>query len=509
MTRARGPGGARAAGSLDFAAVGVEWPGRAGGAPVIAVSAGAVHLPGLRLDPGARLEGALRAQDLELGVAAAGEGRSAARIAILELDPSRWVAGAGVELGRLRLQGIGTGLRRDAAGRWQPLDRLREALGADARTGAGAGDGRRPRGTLPWRLAGIELVDGSLDFEDRSTQPVVTSRVRVARLELGSVASTAPGRPSELRLQGRIGDYASLRLEGSLQPLLRPVGADLRLRLRGLELPPYNGYLVPLLGYRARAGQLDLMGDLAVREGELRGEQRVTLRGLDLEPADPALVAAFEQRLSMPLESALALLRDRHDRVRLEVAVSGRLEDPDFDLSDAIDQALVKALRWGAVAYLKQAFQPYGALITVLQLAGKAAAAIRLDPVAFAPGASALDARARAYLQKVAAVLEDRPRTHIRLCGHAVPADLPPAAPAGPAAEAPAAAPETAAGRTGPPRPAAAERDRRLRDLARQRARAVRDLLVTVHGIAPARVLVCAPELDRDPEARPRVELTL
>ena len=49
--------------------------------------------------------------------------------------------------------------------------------------------------------------------------------------------------------------------------------------------------------------------------------------------------------------------------------------------------------------------------------------------------------------------------------------------------------------------------DEQLLTLAEQRANRIEDILVTKYGIKDQRIFICAPEIDKSPEATPRVEV--
>ena len=125
----------------------------------------------------------------------------------------------------------------------------------------------------------------------------------------------------------------------------------------------------------------------------------------------------------MPLDTALDTLRDKNNTIKLEIPVAGNVNDPKFSVNDAISQALAKGVQKGALSYLTLALQPYGTLITAAKYAGEAATRVRLNPVQFEPGQSALDDSDREYLDKVAKVLKDRPKIAIKLCGVAASPD--------------------------------------------------------------------------------------
>ena len=211
------------------------------------------------------------------------------------------------------------------------------------------------------------------------------------------------------------------------------------------------------------------------------------------------------------IEQALDTLRDKNNTIKLEIPVAGNVNDPEFNVNDAISQALAKGVQKGALSYLTLALQPYGALITAAKYAGEAATRVRLNPVEFEPGQSALDDSDREYLGKVAQVLKDRPKIAIKLCGVAAAQDRlflekqlqqeqqkqqqqsakPPA--------------QTAAAVETP-----AVDETQLSEIAEQRAAAVKDFLIEKHRVPANRLAGCLPQLEiDDTEAQPRTDLLI
>ncbi len=374
-------------------------------------------------------------------------------------------------------------LRRgpDGAWRWPPV-----------RSPPSAGGG--PRRTL--RLDALNLAGTSrVEVEDRSVQPAFRTTVDVLDAELKDLDTAQPEAPSRVRVQAKIGKYSRLDAAGTIAPLAKPVRLDLEATVGDLDLPPLSPYAARAAGYNLTSGQMDGRLDLSIHGGALEGETHLALRNLDVAPADRARAEAFDAQLTMPLGTALDLLRDAENNIELSVPVSGDLSNPRFDLGEAVAQSLGTALRLAAVSYLKGALQPYGAVLILAELAGKAASSVRLQPVLFDPGTAGLDARARDYLARLARLMSERPRLQVRLCGMAVPGDRKAvrtrAAPA-PSQRTPAAkAPIT---------------DEELLQLARRRAATVKDELVQTHEVAADRLFVCRPELDNAPAAEPRVQ---
>jgi hypothetical protein len=156
------------------------------------------------------------------------------------------------------------------------------------------------------------------------------------------------------------------------------------------------------------------------------------------------------------------------------------------------------------MTYLKLALQPYGALITVAQLAGEAATKVRLQPVSFEAGQVTALGETDSYLKKVAGILKDRPELNIKICGLAVAADR--VALAGGAV--PKETDSKTAGSVKGVRPVT---DQQLLDLAKQRAGYVKDRLVTKYGVTASRLVACTPHIDdaEDDDNVPRVDLLI
>jgi len=248
---------------------------------------------------------------------------------------------------------------------------------------------------------------------------------------------------------------------------------------------------------------------LQIEQGELKGASKLVINNLEVGPGDPKRMDELTTQLNMPMDSALSLLRDKDNNIRLKLPVSGDVADPKFDLGDAINQAVGKAMRVTAVSYLKFYFQPFGAMITIGKWAGEAAASVHLDPVSFEAGAATLDDTAAQYFDRLAGLMQERPKLRVKLCGRAVPADRDTLEQAAAAAAARKAQEAKVKPPVQPPPPPPPISEEQLQALARQRATAAKDYLINRHGVAAERLFVCKPELDTAAEAKPRLELAI
>ena len=85
----------------------------------------------------------------------------------------------------------------------------------------------------------------------------------------------------------------------------------------------------------------------------------------------------------MSLDSALKLMRDKQNNVRLNIPLSGDINDPQFSVADAVNKVLAKTLQTSALSYLKFMLGPYGLGISAAEFAYNQATKIRLNPIGF------------------------------------------------------------------------------------------------------------------------------
>ena len=363
------------------------------------------------------------------------------------------------------------------------------------------------------RIGSLEIVgDSVLHFEDETVSPTFSTDVRLKEARLTGVNSFQPEQSSPFTLEALSRKYTRLKLQGNIQPFGERISMDLKGKIKAVEMPPLSPYAVKTLGYNLISGEMDADIDLKIIMGKMEGEGDLKFYSPKIEAVDPEKFKN-EGGKPIPLPSALEVLRDKDNDVRLKIPISGDVTDPKFSFSDAINQALVKGLTMATLSYLKYMLGPYGIAIGIIELGVKfgaeALSGIRLKPVEFQPGASDLDPATKEYLDKVASIMKEKKDVVLRLCGWATESDR-----MGPreAAEIPTAAP--LGKKSAPDGEIDAPKDARfplgdeaMLALAERRADQMEDILVNQHGIIDKRIFICKPEIDKNPDAKPRVEL--
>ena len=358
--------------------------------------------------------------------------------------------------------------------------------------------------------------DSLLGFEDRTTDPVYHLRLKPELFRMNGITNTPADTPATFQLKGILDKSSILELNGDLALFAAEPTFTLKGRIEGLELPPLSAYTIPLMGYRLQSGKANSDIQFTAKAGQIDGSSDLVLNQLQVEPLNSEKMAALQQQLSIPLETALGMLKDKNSQIKLNLPVSGAIDNIQVDPSDAINQAIGRAMKKGARTYLATALFPFGTLLTLVELAGDAAAKIQLDPIPFDPGSSQLNPDQHEYLTKIAQLLNDRPEIYIRLCGVSATTDIEALRQAErqrleAATEKEKNRSESSRKQPPPAPPPTIEiSDQQLNQLAVDRATSIERYLSNTHQTKTERLVSCQPRIEKTAEkAAPRVDLLI
>ena len=462
---------------------------------------------------GLTVTGAVFAKDTAAADSKLSSGGSVLSAGLITADSIQVTAGNQVAIGLLEWRDVTSLIQRDPDGEWRPV-RIIHTLpftNKDTEEQQSASTSVTQQDiqpdTAPGRVRVDEIRvagDSAIILHDRTVKPPFNMRLTVTEAVLKNVDNGQPDLNSPISIKGRISKHSHISVTGTIQPFAERPTLDLKNHVDGISLPQLTPYTVAALGYALESGHLDADSTLKINKGQLDSQNDLVIRGLEITGVDNESREKLDGQLIVPLDTALSMLRDNNDTITLALPVSGDINSPDFGIGDIINIAVSKAVKQGSLTYLKLALQPYGALITVAQLAGEAAMKVRLQPVGFEPGQVTSTGETGSYLKKVAGILKDRPEVNIKICGLAVAADR--IALAG--GTAPKEADSKTAGSVKSVKPVT---DQQLLDLAKQRAGFVKDALVTKYGVTASRLVACTPHIDaaEDDDSMPRVDLLI
>jgi len=341
--------------------------------------------------------------------------------------------------------------------------------------------------------------ESRLVFFDRSTSPHYELAVSPLFVNVENLHTSDPARRADFSIEGGFDTFSGLKINGQVSVGNDGVEVTASGRITGYQLKGFNTYMAIYARESIRSGRSDMDFSVTMKDRQLAGKADVVFSRVTFEPVE----AAFEADTAVPsrsLAEAFDLLKDPEDVVRIQVPISGSLDDPNFDLSEAVSRATTNAL-WSSVAIV---FKPLVLLSPAVALASKFAQPA-FNPVAFEPGEEMISGLGLEYLHALAQELQARPRVQLKICGRAVPTDLKVIELRSTLAARAGQAPDAGA----PPSAGLADAQEQQMRLARSRALAVRHYLEATRLLAATALLDCQAEIETTAGSLPRVELLL
>ena len=280
-----------------------------------------------------------------------------------------------------------------AAGSAAPLAAAGPAPLVPAITGSASAE------LFPVTLRRLRVVNAKLDFEDLSLRPQFGAKIH----ELNGVItglSTNPSSRSKLELDGRVDEFGLARIRGELNPFFPRNNTDVGVIFRNIDMITATPYAMKFAGYKIAAGKISLDLNYKVRNSQLEGDNQMVIEQLTLgERVDSP------DALKLPLELAIAILKDSDGRIDLGLPISGSLDDPQFSYGAIVWKALVNVL----TRIVTAPFRALGALF-----GGDGA---KLESIDFDPGSAAILPPEREKLRQVAQVLGKRAQLNLAVPG--------------------------------------------------------------------------------------------
>lgn len=250
------------------------------------------------------------------------------------------------------------------------------------------------------RIGKVTLQGGTVDFSDRYIKPNYFARLtqmtgRVS--EMSSVASS----PADVDLRGKLDDAAPLEITGKINPFAQNLHVDLAVDFKDIDLNPMTPYIGKYAGYTVEKGKLSLGLKYLIADRKLQAQNRIFLDQFTFgeETNSP-------EATKLPVRLAVSLLKDRTGAIKLDLPVNGSLDDPEFSVWGILLQMVTNL-------FAKAATAPFALLGAVFDGGGE-----ELSHLEFASGRATLESRAEEQLQKIAALLAERPALRLDISGY-------------------------------------------------------------------------------------------
>jgi outer membrane protein OmpA-like peptidoglycan-associated protein len=249
------------------------------------------------------------------------------------------------------------------------------------------------------RIDQVTLQDGRIDFQDKSVKPEFSTRLS----EIGgrvSGLSADQNTTADVELRGKLNDYAPLEITGKINPLRDDLFVDIKARIKDMDLSPASPYSGKYAGYVIEKGKLSLDVKYSISKGKLDSQNNIVIDQFTFGEKIES-----PQATSLPVKLAVALLKDRKGEIKLDLPVTGSLNDPKFSVWQIIVHILVNLIA-------KAATSPFALLGAMFGGGGE-----ELSYIEFDYGSTAITEPNMKKLDTVSKALQDRPTLKLDIDG--------------------------------------------------------------------------------------------
>ena len=258
-------------------------------------------------------------------------------------------------------------------------------------------------------VKGVKLTNGRIGITDNFIKPNYSANLTDLVGEVSAIASDAPA-PTELKLDGRIDGDGVLTVSGKLNPLAFNTYTDIAAEAKDIELTRLSPYAIKYAGYAIERGKLSMTVKYHIDQGKLDASNRLFLDQLTFGEKVDSPTAT-----KLPVQLAVALLKNSRGEIDVNLPISGSLSDPQFSVGGVIVRVLINLLT-------RAISSPFSLIASAV---GGGGSADELGYVQFKPGVSDMTPQGKAKVETLAKALSDRPSLKLDIIGRFDPATDP------------------------------------------------------------------------------------
>jgi outer membrane protein OmpA-like peptidoglycan-associated protein len=256
-----------------------------------------------------------------------------------------------------------------------------------------------PGNTFPVKVNRLTMENGNLAFADFSLRPQFATRMHELKGVVIGISSTAGAR-TQVELDGRVDEYGTSRITGEINSFDPKQFTDITMAFRNLEMTNMTPYSVKFAGRKIDSGRLSVDLQYKIQNKQLQAKNKVILEKLKLGER-----VESPDAIHLPLDLAIAILKDSNGVIDLDLPVTGNLDDPDFHYGRIVWKALVNVL----TKLVTAPFRALGALF--------GSSEELLDSVTFDAGSKDIPPPEQEKLLKLLEVLQKRPQLKLTITG--------------------------------------------------------------------------------------------
>jgi hypothetical protein len=242
---------------------------------------------------------------------------------------------------------------------------------------------------FPVAIDSVRINGAELEFADLSLPQPFGTNIHSLGGVINGISSN-PAATAQVELDGKVDDYGSARIHGSLQPFQATELTDIKLAFTNLEMNRLTPYSGKFAGRKIESGKLSVDLEYKIKQRQLAGENKFVIKKLTLgERVDS------KDAPNLPLDLAIAILEDSDGVIDLDLPISGSLDDPKFSYGSILWKAFTNVLT-------KIVTSPFSALGKLFGSSEK------LEAIVFEPGKASISPPELEKLHAVSSALGKR-----------------------------------------------------------------------------------------------------
>ena len=260
----------------------------------------------------------------------------------------------------------------------------------------------------------ITIEDGYARFLDRTVDPAFAQELSRFGLIIEGLSSV-PGRRARVATQAVIGGSSAFDLKGEIAPI-GEVYADLTGELRDFKLASVNPYADPITAWFLKTGELAIKMHFRIEKNQLTADNDIEVKNLTVAPSREN--DEVKKKVGLPLGMIVALVTDQDNGIKVNVPLSGEVNQVKADPSDAIWTAVKNVV----VNIVSAPFRSIGKLVK--GSGGEPGDELKIDAVTFAAGSADVAPPMEQHLTKVADFLRGAPNIKLAMAPVGAPRDV-------------------------------------------------------------------------------------
>lgn len=240
----------------------------------------------------------------------------------------------------------------------------------------------------------LSLQNASANFTDRNLPLPFDANIQNMTGAVQGFASNS-SQATDINLEGQVDEFGLVQIASSLNPFNFTQQSQIDVDFSNIDMPSMTPYVIKFAGREIAEGKVDVGLSYQLLEGELIANNQIALSALQLGER-----VEQPNAMDLPLDLAVALLKDGNGVIDLEVPITGNMNDPEFDFGPAIRRAITNIL----TNIVAAPFRLLGSLV------GGGSDEGSLEQIRFLPGRADVAAPEQEILLQLGEALQQRPQ---------------------------------------------------------------------------------------------------